>query len=469
MAVYLKEYIGSQASAEAVSAVASYKKAKNITEGYSDSELITEGSIMQIIESIHVGPTRNFNWYTEEGLMSSNRSWTEPYQKPLIMHHNEKDGKIIGRVIHSEYVTAQTRSGTPALIHTCNIPDKDGIEQVKDGRLKTVSIGIIAHDVRCSICGKDIEIDNDGDSMCGHLKGNEYEVGKEVKTCYWMIYEMEAKELSYVIVPSDVYAHNLRTYKPTKENIKKYLNESYGGNNNMSYTSIIDLGITESKVIDEDVKKPEVTEVPVVKAVEPKTEPKVEPKTEPKKAEEPVVKDAEPKKAEEPKAEEPKAEEPKAEEPKVKTPEEEIAELKATVKTLEAKVEEAKVKAVELQATLSTEIALKESAENSIISTKVELREALEHSFNSYRVSAGKSIVENLEGRSIDSLRDSILDIKSEMKTADKAVVVTEAVDPTIKEDTKEISKKSKVNVKESNTVSNISVEDALNKVFNLK
>ena len=70
--------------------------------------------------------------------------------------------------------------------------DKEGIEQIKDGRLKTVSIGVIAHDVRCSICGEQVEIiDEYGNTACGHSKGNVY----DDQVCYWKIYKMEAKEL----------------------------------------------------------------------------------------------------------------------------------------------------------------------------------------------------------------------------------------------------------------------------------
>ena len=67
----------------------------NINEGFGQCDPVSPNSLMVDIEGIHVGPTRNFTWYTEEALRNSQKSWSVPYQRPLILHHNEKDGKII--------------------------------------------------------------------------------------------------------------------------------------------------------------------------------------------------------------------------------------------------------------------------------------------------------------------------------------------------------------------------------------
>lgn len=181
----------------------------NITEKLSNKKqttIVSNKSLMADIEGIHVGPTRNYTWYTSKALISSQESWTNPYNAPLILFHNEKDGKIIGRVLNAEYTSKNTRSGTPALTFTCNIADKEAIESVEDGRLQTVSIGVIAKDVSCSICNAQLAAGEE----CDHERGVKY----GDKTCYWVINEMEAKELSYVIVPSDPFAHNVSIYKP---------------------------------------------------------------------------------------------------------------------------------------------------------------------------------------------------------------------------------------------------------------
>lgn len=182
---------------------------------------ISADSLMVDIEGIHAFPhaTRNFTRYMPECLKGSVPTWTRPYKRPVIKHHNEKDGVIIGRIQHVEYVSIKTLSNTPALVFTVNIPDKLAMEEVKDGRLDTVSIGIIAHDVRCSICGH--QIAEDGPCQ-DHERGQIY--GK--KTCYWDIYKMEAKELSYVIVPSDIFGKNIRIYNPSTQR-KTNISEGY--------------------------------------------------------------------------------------------------------------------------------------------------------------------------------------------------------------------------------------------------
>lgn len=219
-----------------------------------NTNIISEKSLMVDIEGIHVGPTRNYTWYTSKALASSVESWTSPYNAPLILFHNEKDGKIIGRVLNTEYTSKNTRSGTPALTFTCNIADKDSIESVEDGRLQTVSIGVMAKDVTCSICNAQLAAGED----CEHERGVKY--GE--KTCYWVINEMEAKELSYVIVPSDPYAHNVSIYKPNGS-IKKEITEDSKNDNYLKEDSKVANKKSELK----DVELKEEKEIKIEKSI----------------------------------------------------------------------------------------------------------------------------------------------------------------------------------------------------------
>lgn len=228
------------------------EKEFDVVEGVkSFEEPMSPNSLMVDIEGIHSVATRNNNRYMREGLKKSIPSWTTPYQKPMIMHHNEKDGKIIGRIKSVSYVTRDTRSGTPALLFSSNISDKEGIEQVEDGRLTTVSIGIIAYDVRCSICGHNIA--KHGECI-EHDKGEYYDGEK----CYWDIYEFEGKELSYVIVPSDVYASNVKIHKKAQKGIQESLEEKKKEVLNLSESKdekVLDT--KEERVLDEDGEKKE--------------------------------------------------------------------------------------------------------------------------------------------------------------------------------------------------------------------
>ena len=435
MAIEIREYLGSGVN---ISESAT-NKIIEIKEGYNVINPISKDSIMQEIEGIHVGPTRNFTWYMEEALDSSIPSWTKPYQRPLIMHHNEKDGKIIGRVAHVEKITVNTRSGTPALLFTCNVPDKDGKEQILDGRLNTVSIGVIAHDVRCSICKEQIQLDDNGYPECGHTRGNIY--SNEV--CYWNIYKMEAKELSYVIVPSDIYAHNTRTYSPENKdiNVQESLQLKEGVFKDMAIDKT-NLNQQEGQAIDETVKDGE-------KIAEPKAaEPKVAEPAESKAAE--PVEDAE-----------------------VTALKKEVSETKAENVVLANELKDIKVllASVTIQVDkvskdLKTEVELKESAEEQLITAKTELRESTESNLNSLRTALNKPIMttESLSSRSFESIKDSIADLKEEMTGLAAVRKITESVDPTIK--SKENLEKKPVDVKESKSNGNIDLEEGVKKMM---
>mgnify|MGYP000793831157 CR=1 FL=1 len=468
MSIEIREYIGSSMN---ITESTMTKRPVNLNENFNEIGPISKDSIIQFIEGIHVGPTRNFTWYTEEALESSVSTWTKPYQRPLIMHHNEKDGKTIGRILSVEYITRNTRSGTPALSFVCNVPDKDGKEQILDGRLKTVSIGVIAHDVRCSVCGEQIELDEYGSSVCGHDRGCEY----EGETCYWMIYKMEAKELSYVIVPSDIYAHNTKTmksedYLKTTKTNKDFKESLINLNEGVTNMSVENKNLTEGQIIDETVKdgeeitqKPEAKEeekAPEVnKKEESKKESKEESKEEKKESETPEV---------DPKDKE--IEELKAKIEKIETEKESVTkELVALKKELEdsvKKVEEITVELNSKETELKQEVELKEAVEKELENAKLEIRESKENELNSLRRSLNKPVLvkEALTARSDESLRDAICDLKEELEGIANLKNVQKANDPTILSEKNENNVKP--NVKESKTVGNINVEEGLTDIF---
>ena len=257
------------------------------------SSAMSPDSIMVDIEGIHSIVTRNFTYYTPECLKKSAPLWTTPYERPVIMHHNDRDGVQIGRVKAVEYLE-ETRAKSPGLLFTCNIGDEAGIKGVKNGTLSTVSLGAVIHKATCSICGQNIAAEGE----CEHQRGRYY----EEKLCYWKMEEMEPKELSYVIVPSDRYANTIKIYKPKDLSAK----ESYieGGNEeSMGIFDNIDLPLTEPEAKESTEEK--VEQVEVQEAEQPVEEPK---------AEEAVIVEEEVPEVEEPVKEEPKAEDVKKEE-----------------------------------------------------------------------------------------------------------------------------------------------------------
>jgi hypothetical protein len=150
------------------------------------------------MEAIHVGRTANYTYYTKEGLTAGLNSWTTPYNKPVLTHHNDYNGEPIGRILKAEFVEA-TRSGKPGLVFTCEITDPDAIEKVLDGRYQTVSIGATTDKVTCNICGTDRT-----QEWCDHYPGEEY----DGQTAHFIIGTTFGREVSYVNVPADQFAGN---------------------------------------------------------------------------------------------------------------------------------------------------------------------------------------------------------------------------------------------------------------------
>jgi hypothetical protein len=399
MAIMLREFV--ENSKDFAKDVGDYDGGLNLTEGVKDNpsvDAIDPDSLMVEIEGIHAAPfaTRNYTRYTAKCLKNSVPSWTEPYRRPLIKHHNEENGEPIGRIISAEYVSRGTRSGTPALKFTVNVPDKQAKENIKNGLLSTASIGAIANDVRCSICGKQITSVEEGCPE-GHQRGFVYtkEDGTQ-QTCYWDIYDMEAKEISYVDVPSDMYAKNINIYPASKSQSSEQpqLQESLDQKN------------ISSKGEEQMAEPTQTAELKEAKAKVSELEAKVTELTEAN-----------------------------------KTSEGKVAELTESKKSLDAKVTELeesnkaldqKVKDLEVGAKEAAQ--LKESMEKEIAEAKAGMKESLTQTYVMLREALGGKVadVEVIKNRSVDSLKDSIMDMKESLtaKAAGAKVELKENADP---------------------------------------
>ena len=198
-------------------------KCKNLTE--SEYAAKPDGYFTARIEAIHGDtPTRNYTRYMTSSFKKAIPTWTSPYCVPNIMYHNDYDGETVGRIIEAEQGDSQKLPGAQALFVTSAIPEWKDQCKVENGLYSTVSIGVSATDVRCSICGAQL---SEGE-YCEHVRGYTYkneETGKK-ETCYWDVYEWEAKEISFVIVPSDKYAgivsysYNYASESESSENVK---------------------------------------------------------------------------------------------------------------------------------------------------------------------------------------------------------------------------------------------------------
>ena len=423
IAIAIKEYVDAKFTTPVSSGEI------QLTEGalaLQKDNYIDPDSLMVEIEGIHASPaaTRNFTRYMPKALKASVPTWTAPYRKPLIEHHNEENGQIIGRIIDAEYVTKNTLSGTPALKFTVNVPDERAKKDIKSGLLATTSIGATAHDVRCSICGSHIESAEEG-CPNGHERGGRY----NGETCYWDIYSIEGKELSFVVVPADPYSQKTAVYPATESTSKKptVIKESYTEDNQedgLSIPSEKGANMAKKEVTAEDL----AAEVASLKeSLDAQTKKAVELEESLKEATE-----------------------------KIEALEKEKVELSESAQTLEASNKD-------FEEALKSETALRESLEQEISDTKAQLKESVLDMYVSLRESLGyETDAEKVSSRSVESLKDSVVDLKESLslKSAAPVVEVKEKVevkpnsveDPTLKEsedeDNKKISVREKIDLK---------------------
>lgn len=361
----------------------------DLTEGINDYG-VKEGTLMVEIEGIHAYPfsTRNYTRYMPQALKASEKYWTTPYLKPLIKHHNDQDGEIIGRVYNAEYVDKTSVEGVGGLIFTISVPDKKAAEEVENRILETVSIGVSTNDVRCSVCGSKIYDSQEGCPE-GHVRGAAY----DGERCYWDIYSIDPKELSYVIVPSDIYAKNRKVFKAgSNDNIGSL--KLVASANNLDTKDKIDF--KENISTDGGINLDMDLEQQLAEANE---------------------------KLANLQAELDKANEAMAELEAVKAEkaalEEKLQEVKDLLENKESALEE-KTAAIETyEEDIATVRQEKEAAEDIALKAQESLRAFVEQGVNHFRKLLGKTELEEsvLKARSLDSLQDGYNDLKEELST----------------------------------------------------
>ena len=401
------------------------------------SSAVSPSSINVDIEGIHSVVTRNYTYYTPDCLKKSIPYWTSPYEKPVIMHHNDKDGIQIGRIKSVEYLE-KSRAGMPGLLFTVNIGDEAGIKGVRNGTLSTVSLGAIIHKATCSICGQNIASEGE----CEHKRGRYY----DEKLCYWIMEDMEPKELSYVIVPSDKYANTVKIYKPKNINSKESYSEGDDDKPMANMFDNLDLSMAqpEEKIESQEAaKEEEVKEEKVEEAV---AEPEVlveEPKEE--KAEQEVQE------------EEPKQEEEKKEE--VKDEDKSKEELLDLVKHQAKMIADLQDDINYLKSKLDKERGMKESLELEVLQLKqvqklhlaeqvVELRKELglkEEAMDDLMMLSEESL--NSSIKTFMEFKESTTFNVSKLPKINSDALVSEEQDNTVKEVTESVNKENNSNI----------------------
>lgn len=398
---------------------------------------IDPNSLMVDIEAIHALPyaTRNYTRYTDKCLKNSVPGWTKPYNRPLIRHHNEKDGNVIGRVISASYKSNNTFSNTPALVLTVNVPDERAKNDIKNGIDQTVSIGVIATDVRCSICGKPIELDDNGDVIsCDHKRGQVY----DKETAYWDVHAMNPKEVSYVIVPSDIFAGNIRSYPATKNKATNF-SESYE---------------EEREITNMDMKEME-TKLKTAEDESSKLKDGIKALSDMKESLEGQLKEVSSKL--------------ESSDKQLSVVQSENVVLKNKIETIEAQNTEFNTKIndlndikKDLEDKLNDELKMKEGLESELTAIKVSLKEALIDNLQYLRQINGKIALDKdqLINREESSIRDSIADLKLEMKESSTVQNKPGSVpNPTLSEEADDKVSDNKISTKESASSTDLRAE----------
>lgn len=173
---------------------------------------MADGIYVWIVASHSDRPINN-RIYRSEEMMRQVKTWTKPYKKPVLRHHDQTDDAI-GRVVQQTYVdksrwnTAIHELGvgdevpfpddqTGQLVIKQHITDPDAVQKIKDGRYNTVSVGFSAEHMYCSICGTDWF-----EEQCQHEQGKEYDGVVQYGIPTGIIYN----EVSFVNVPADDHA-----------------------------------------------------------------------------------------------------------------------------------------------------------------------------------------------------------------------------------------------------------------------
>lgn len=198
-----------QDSAGGAAAGASGVKVTEAKSGTKSATLKPTRALLVDVEATHEGLTKNYTYYTADNLEKSAKTWIEPYQKPVIIHHRNHDFFVpaedpIGRVVAYEFTDSVLKPGTKTIKLRHRITDPDAQQKIIDRRYITTSIGGIAESIHCSICGV-----NRLETWCDHRRGQKYTIKKdenspeEEKLCYWIVGKLWYEEDSYVNTPAD--------------------------------------------------------------------------------------------------------------------------------------------------------------------------------------------------------------------------------------------------------------------------
>ena len=193
---------------------------------FKDSQ--TEALMLYIVAS-HSDVPINERLYTRYEFSTAVDTWIEPFQKPVLLHH-EDHVDAVGRVVEQYYIQSEDwqvkskqitgktikfpKNQSGAVLLKAYITDAEQIDKIKKGIYTTVSVGMKQEKLLCSYCGKDIH-------ECPHIPGEKI----DNETVYYVPQKISFQEVSFVNKPADKYAGIVliedTTIDEAMKNIKK--------------------------------------------------------------------------------------------------------------------------------------------------------------------------------------------------------------------------------------------------------
>lgn len=417
MSLYFKEYLNSKVI-DHVSGDSNIHFKENFS---SNSAIGQPNTVIAEIEGLHNVRTGNYTLYTEAAMLSSVNSWTYPYNKALIMHHDEDDGEVVGRVRSVSVEDSKVLKGSKALCFVTDILGQKNQEATLDGRNSTVSVGVVAHDVTCSICGQQLA----NGETCEHQRGNIY----DDNLCIWIINKMSAKELSFVNLPSDHYAQVTNKYRLGEKGVDSKMKLDNAGLAESQEANVENLNLTEGQ--DKDLEESKSIENKGIQNGEGSQEIIDE-------SEKEIIKALH--------------REKKELEALLRDKDEDLLRVSREFEELKDKISNLQDIIIKKDEEVSKEKALRESLESELSSSKDIVKKELVKKISNLREKnlGLETDVKAFSERSIESLKDTIVDLKEQIdnNVSDKIGTVLQEglVDET---QTEKLSKQSKVTKKQ--------------------
>jgi hypothetical protein len=156
----------------------------------------TDRGLVIEVAAIHEGTTANFNVYPATELAAALPSWTSPYPKPVLLHHDPESeplGRIIGARMDKE------TDDTPYVRLQVAVTDTEAMKKVRDQRYLTGSVGGRAGKASCTICNADWSNASMFEAPCKHRRGKSY----NGKVAGIEMADISFKEYSFVNMPAD--------------------------------------------------------------------------------------------------------------------------------------------------------------------------------------------------------------------------------------------------------------------------